>query len=262
MPSGKSSSVVTLLGIDLAWGEKNPDGVAVLRLSGRTLEVVDICRVHGDTFLLGLVERMTGTGRTFVAVDAPLVCPNVMGTRPVDRLTHTLFGKFHAACHPANLTKCPRPVRIAEALQGRGFEIGWDIGKRSVAEVYPHPAMVRAFGLDRIIKYKKGRVLEKRREFRRYQRCFRALLEKEWAGLKVKGWHLVDNLLRETWTKDAEDRTDALFCVWIAWNHIRHEGRRSEVIGNRETGFILLPKGAGPAGGTGPKTSARNRATG
>ena len=43
-------------------------------------------------------------------------------------------------------------------------------GGRWVAEVYPHPAMVRMFGLPRIIKYKKGSVAERRKEFSKIAR--------------------------------------------------------------------------------------------
>ena len=178
----------------------------------------------------------------FVTVDAPIVCPNRTGTRPVDRLTHRMFHRQHAACHPANLMRCPRPPRVARLLQRKGFRVGWEtrVGVRWVAEVYPHPAMVRMFGLPRIIKYKKGSVAERRKEFRRLQGLMRKLMKRRFPGLKLN--QETRNLLKEKWSKPVEDRTDALFCALIGMWHWMHRGKRSEVIGDRETGFILLPE--------------------
>src|SRR5512137_2490841 len=143
---------IRIAGIDLAWGERKPDGVCALEASSRGAWVITAGLTHGDDELLGWVARHVGTGPAFLAVDAPLVCPNPTGARPVDALTHVHFGKFHAGCHPANATKCPRPPRVAAKLAERGFRLGWEgLGQlpspRLVAEVYPHPAMVRLFGL-------------------------------------------------------------------------------------------------------------------
>ncbi|MER3525266.1 MAG: hypothetical protein C4326_14795 [Ignavibacteria bacterium] len=126
---------------------------------------------YNDAILAVLCNPIAAHDSAFVTIDAPIVCPNRTGTRPVDRLTHTMFDQEHAACHPANLTTCPRPVRIRRKLERPGFATGWDIGsaKLLVAEVYPHPAIVRLFRLPRIIKYNKERVTKSRREFARYQ---------------------------------------------------------------------------------------------
>jgi len=190
--------------------------------------------------LIGETSRNYQT--VFVTVDAPIVCPNRTGTRPVDRLTHRMFHREHAACHPANLMRCPRPPRVARLLQRKGFRVGWEIrvGGRWVAEVYPHPAMVRMFGLPRIIKYKKGSVAERRKEFQRLQGLMRKLMKRRFPGLKLN--QETRSLLRQRWSKPVEDRTDALFCALIGMWHWMHRGKRSEVIGDRKTGFILLPE--------------------
>ena len=190
--------------------------------------------------LIGETSRNYQT--VFVTVDAPIVCPNRTGTRPVDRLTHRMFHREHAACHPANLIRCPRPPRVARLLQRKGFRVGWETlaGGRWVAEVYPHPAMVRMFGLPRIIKYKKGSVAERRKEFQRLQGLMRKLMKRKFPGLTLN--QETRNLLREKWSKPVEDRTDALFCALIGMWHWMHRGKRSEVIGDRKTGFILLPE--------------------
>lgn len=243
-----SSSEILIAGIDLAWGEKKHDGVCFASFDSarRRARLEGYAYPQGDYALIAALEGMLPPGRAaFVAIDAPIVCPNETGARPVDRLTHTLFHWQHAACHPANLGKCARPPRVLATLRERlGFAAGWGTdalcaGARIAAEVYPHPAMVRMFGLERIIKYKKGPVAAKRREFRRLQRLLSALLAEEF------GWLALDAdtpaLLGEPWSKPVEDRIDALFCALIALRHVREAGARSEVIGDLDTGFILLP---------------------
>ncbi|MFM8654097.1 MAG: DUF429 domain-containing protein [Verrucomicrobiota bacterium] len=234
---------VLLVGVDLAWGEKKHDGVCFLEWDGKRGRVAGFAYPQGDRELWEAIqERMKGWESVFVTVDAPIVCPNRTGTRPVDRLTHRMFHREHAACHPANLTKCPRPSRIAKLLQKEGFRVGWKsaAGKKTVAEVYPHPAMVRMFGLPRIVKYKKGSVVERRKEFRRLQRLLKGCLKKKFPKLAMDAE--TKSLLAQRWSKPVEDRTDAFFCALIGLWHWMHRGRKSEVIGDKRTGFILLPR--------------------
>ena len=235
-------AAVSIIGLDLAWGERRPDGMCLLRGGDRRAQVVRHDLVFGDEALLAWFRGHVPAGPALVMVDGPIVCPNPAGSRPVDRLTHTLFGRFHAACHPANATKCPRPARVAARLAELGFTVGWAParGSRLVAEVYPHPAMVRLFGLDRIVKYKQGPVTGRRREFRRLQRLLRACLAVQFPEVSPSAE--TRRLLRAPWTKHVEDRTDALFCALLGWQHWRDRGRSSEVIGDRATGFILLPR--------------------
>jgi predicted RNase H-like nuclease len=236
---------VLLIGIDLAWGEKKHDGVCFLEWDGKRGAVAGFAYPQGDRELREEVVRASrGKPSVFVTVDAPIVCPNRTGTRPVDRLTHRMFHREHAACHPANLTKCPRPPRIARLLRKEGFRVGWKpgAGKKTVAEVYPHPAMVRMFGIPRIVKYKKGGVAERRKEFRRLQGLLRRCLKKKFPRLAIDAE--TKSLLAQRWSKPVEDRTDALFCALIGLWHWMHRGKRSEVIGDLKTGFILLPEGS------------------
>lgn len=246
-------AAATLIGIDLAWGDRKPDGVCVAGARNGRVRILEYAYPRGDAELLAVVrERLHPTRSLLLTIDAPILCPNRTGTRPVDRLTHTMFHREHAACHPANSTKCPRPPRIRRALGTMGIATGWDLAssRQLAAEVYPHPAMVRLFRLERIVKYKRGRVGEKRKEFRRLQGLVRELLgtEMQW----VTGGADTEELLRAPWTKRTEDLTDALFCALIGAWHWRYGGRRSEVIGNARTGFILLPGDLRSRAGTSP----------
>jgi len=232
-----------IIGIDLAWGEKKSDGVCLLEANRSEACVRGFGYPTGDEELLGFLSlALEETKQVLLTIDAPIICPNRTGTRPVDRLTHTMFHREHAACHPANSTKCPRPPRILRKLRSRGITPGWEIepGMKIAAEVYLHPAMVRLFKLPRIVKYKKGKVAERRQEFRRLQRLMRKLLSTEFRFLHLNAETYT--LLREPWSKPVEDKADALFCALIGLWHWRYRGRRSQVIGDLKTGFILLPE--------------------
>lgn len=232
-----------IFGIDLAWGEKKPDGLAWITATRNRARVRETTLTRGDAALVEwITQRLRLRDRVLVMVDAPLVIPNRTGARPVDKLTHVLFRRQHAGCHPAYLDKCPRPPRVAGLLEKEGFTVGWDLqtAKKMVAEVYPHPAMVRLFGLDRIIKYKRGRVAEKHAEFARLQRLFRRCLKEDFPALELDA--TTKKLLRQPWTKPVEDETDGLFCALIGLWHWQHRGKLTQVLGDLATGFILVPQ--------------------
>ncbi len=242
-----------IAGIDLAWGERNGDGLCLLHAQeaggGYRAEVAECAHVFGDAALLDWVETRLppAAGRSLLLFDAPVVCPNATGSRPVDRLTTSRFGRFHAGPHPANSTRCGRPLRLVRALEERGGTVGWRLGSadRLLAEVFPHPATVRLLGLDRIVKYKRGPVAARRLEFTRLQNLLRRCLRTRFASDEWPETPALTAVLAAPWTKPAEDRLDAFVCALIGYHHWRHAGRRSEVLGDLETGFILLPAADG-----------------
>ena len=122
-----------------------------------------------------------------------------------------------------------------------------------MAEVYPHPAMVRWFGLAERLPYKRGRVAEKRTVFRELQGHLMKALAVHFPEVELAP--SVRALLREPWTKDVEDQTDALVCALIGYWHVASGGRRTQVLGDLETGFLLVPEvrpeSAGKAGSDG-----------
>jgi predicted RNase H-like nuclease len=231
-----------IVGVDLAWGERKRDGLCLIEASRHRAVVRAVAHTLGDEAFLWWLQEHTKALPVMVMVDAPIVCPNATGSRPVDRLTHRLFGRQHAGCHPANSTKCPRPARLAKRLAAAGCKIGWDFrsASRLVCEVYPHPAMLRLFGLDRIVKYKRGPVANRRREFRRLQALLRNCLAQKFPELKLN--EQTTELLTAGWSKPVEDKLDALFCALIGCHHYLRGPGQSEVLGDRKSGFILLPK--------------------
>lgn len=242
-----SSTTVRIIGLDLAWGSRQPDGIALLEVSSTSCQWIDGGRIGpgDDTLIEWLTLRLPDSCPALIAIDAPIVCPNRNGARPVDRITQRHFGRYHAGCHPANLTLCPRPPRVLARLEELGFIPGWDLGAtRQASEVYPHPAMIRWFQLDQIIKYKRPPMARRRQEFLRYQRLLEGFLTREYPDLALT--IPVQQLLQAPWNKDAEDRLDALFCALIGAHHWRHRGTRTEVLGNLASGFLLIPESGDP----------------
>ena len=105
------------IGIDLAWGQRNPTGVAVLDDAGTLLHV---SRQHSDEEILDAV-RAYAEGPCVVALDAPLVVTNPTGNRPCEAALNADFARFDAGAHPSNTGKTEfrdgtRAGRLAEAL--------------------------------------------------------------------------------------------------------------------------------------------------
>ncbi len=229
---------MTLIGIDLAWGEKNPDAIAPIRITGGKAAWLPPILTHGDAALLAAVEDLAGDTPAHLAIDGPIICPNPSGSRPVDKLTHKHFHRQHAGCHPANLTLTPRPPLVGRLLSKAGFALDWDPDLPRLAyEVYPHPALVRFLNLDRILRYKRGPVAHRRAEFSKLQSFVRDKSSAEKITLPPP----VAELLHRPWTKPNEDLTDALVCALIAHHHWRHRGLLTQILGDKDTGFLLIP---------------------
>jgi predicted RNase H-like nuclease len=221
--------------------------------------------VRGDAALVSWLRESLGEGPALLALDAPIICRNRTGARPVDREVHRRFGRAHAGCYPANLTRCPRPNRLRLCLEDVGFradfrmqephqarEEGGGLLRRQI-EVFPHPATLALFNLSRIIRYKKGTAVERGRELQRFQRLLHGSLAQVIPPVRIddaiRGIFDEDPaVLRGMARKRREDTLDAIVCALVGWIHWWHGAERSEVLGDLETGFIVVPRGDGQAG--------------
>ena len=245
------------LGLDLAWGEKRPTGVAVLDDDGRLVELAS--RTSEEEILEVLAAY--AEGEVLAAIDAPLVVTNPTGNRPAEAALNADFGRFEAGCHPTNTGKPEfaegtRAARICAAL-----DLDLDPasgGARRAIEVYPHPATIALFRLGRTLKYKNrpGRTLEEMRaallELVGHLRSLRTaevplLLEEHggWQDL-VRS---IEDAERKADLRRAEDQVDAVLCAYIALFRQRHP-ELTTVYGDAESGAIVtptLPDGHEPA---------------
>jgi len=235
----------TLIGLDLAWGERNPSAAVRLERGGDgVLAVAEHLALRGDDELLAWLDERAPAGPALVAVDAPLIAPNPAGTaRRCDRLVTRRFGRFHAGAYPANRERCQRPLRLAAALVERGWTLDPWKGRtgtwRCALEVFPHAAATLLFGLERIIKYKKGPLAERRLGLARLQELLHERLPQVEPPLRPFAREEVAHL-RGRALKHLEDRLDALLCAAVAARWLERPWS-CEVVGDTAGGYILVP---------------------
>ena len=241
------------VGLDLAWSSRNPSGVVVLAPGedGAWIPTHWSAELKEDQELVDFIREAVGMEPALVAIDAPLVVPNETGIRPCDRELSQAYRKKEAGALPVSRARLGPKVR-GEALVAKLSELGFELrahvekgaAVRQVVEVFPHPAMVELFGLERTLKYKarKGRTLEFRlRELSRYVELLRSL--KRWEPALAAGALLPEALqgLKGKALKALEDLLDACFCAYIGlwlW-HWGPAGYR--LFGGEKEGFILVP---------------------
>lgn len=217
---------VACVGIDLAWGGKARTGLARLDSTGR---LVDSTSVVTDEEIDAFIAANNEPGRTIAAIDAPLIVVNETGQRPCEREISKKFGKYHASAHTSNLKRShfnpkPRGLRLAHRWNW-SVDPGDRLATVSCAiEVYPHPAMVSLFNLDRIIPYKGKRKRSVPQRQVAFERLFN-LMNKHLDGLL----HLTENARwielhnqattasRQADLDRVEDEVDAIFCAYLAW---------------------------------------------
>ena len=239
------------IGVDLAWGVRQPTGLAVLDDSGRLLHV---SAVRTDEEIVAVLERYT-EGACLVAFDAPLIVRNATGNRPGEAALNKDFARFDAGAHPANTGKpefadTPRGARVAGLL---GLDMNPRSGReRRAIEVYPHPATVALFRLGRTLKYKNkpGRDLERLRgELLVLMGLLEGLSAGEpamtlagpgctdaWPGLRRQ----VQHATRKSELRVVEDQVDAVVCAYVA---LFAESRPEDVTtyGDFESGYVVTP---------------------
>jgi predicted RNase H-like nuclease len=241
------------VGLDLAWGEKNSTGIAVVDAQGRLLHVG---AGHDDESIEAAVEPYVSDD-CLVAIDAPLIVRNSAGARPCETALNRDFHAFEAGAHPANTEnpafKRPRGARIANALTLDMNPVS--TSTRRAIEVYPHPATIALFGLAKTLKYKRGSFEARQHELLHLMTLIEGL-DKASPRLRVNhnvSWvelrKRVEAATRPVQLDRDEDPVDAVVCAYVAlfWYH-----RPADVTlyGDFATGYIVtptLPPDAAPA---------------
>ncbi|WP_286670889.1 DUF429 domain-containing protein [Mycobacterium paraterrae] len=232
------------VGLDLAWGERNNTGVAVVDSDGRLLHVG---AAHDDDSISAAVEPYL-SGDCLVAIDAPLIVANPTGSRPCEAALNRDFRSFEAGAHPANTTNPalthPRAARIATALS-----LDMNPASRSsrrAIEVYPHPATIALFGLAKTLKYKKGSFEKRQQELLRLMTLIEGLdratprlrinHNQTWMELRRR----VEAATRPVHLDRDEDPVDAVLCAYVGlyWYHRPED---VTIYGDYGSGYIVTP---------------------
>lgn len=243
------------VGVDLAWGERRPTGLAVLDDAGRLVHVSQA--TNDDEIVAALAPYVESD--CLVAIDAPLIVKNATGSRAAEALLNADFARFDAGAHPSNtnrpeLREQPRGARIAARL---GLDMNPRSGRaRRAIEVYPHPATVALFRLGRTLKYKNkpGRDLT---QLRAELTLLLDLLEARASAeppLVVDGdpaeqagsrsWRALREAVqaaeRKSELRFVEDQVDAVVCAYVGLFATR-KPERTTTYGDFETGYIVTP---------------------
>ncbi|WP_375473077.1 DUF429 domain-containing protein [uncultured Nostoc sp.] len=239
------------IGIDLGW-RSQPSGLCCLEWIDGQLQLLDLDRKDAIADILTWIDRSVQPDEpAIIAVDAPTLIPNATGSRLPDKLSHKYFGKYHAGCYPANqnLPFADRTINFGLELELRGFAHAPIIEPQKLSryqiEVFPHPAIVNLFNLKRILKYKKGRLNERRLELIKlynYVIDFLPTLEPPLRPLRLGGSFFSEIPHTGTALKATEDKLDSLICAYVAayWWYWGKE--RNLVLGDRTTGYIVIPQ--------------------
>lgn len=232
------------VGLDLAWGEKNQTGVAAVDSGGRLLQVAV---ATDDDSIIDAIAPFTGD-ECVVAFDAPLIVKNATGHRPADLAFNRDFAKFDAGARPAFTEKPelrhPRAARLATALN---LDVDpASTASRKAIEVYPHPATVVLFGLDKTLKYKRGPFSDRQRDLLKLMTLIeglddatprlRANRNMTWVELRKR----VEAASRPVQLDRDEDAVDAVLCAYVGlyWYHRPDD---VTIYGDVETGYIVTP---------------------
>ena len=216
----RSLTAGTIIGVDLAWGERAPTGLCACDESGMVIASATAVR---DEEIFAWIEQFRPLST--VAFDAPLIVKNETGMRLCEHELNRRFGRFHAGCYPTNLGLLKGRVRAKEIADALELTPG-----RSAIEVYPHSALVTIGGLDRVLEYKArpGRTLDSRRsemvrltELIRRVDGFDAASGPRWAEL----FELVTTAPTRAALRRGEDELDAHVCAIVGLLHTRGDSR-------------------------------------
>jgi predicted RNase H-like nuclease len=234
----------SVLGIDAAWTEAQPSGVALVeetvagwrlrRLASSYQGFVrgsDGARPTGSlpdpAALLATCVALLGREPDLIAVDMPLSYAPITGRRRSDDCISRAYGARKAGTHTPS---GKRPGAISDRLRAAFKALGYDLlvqpgpTRPGLIEVYPHPALIELTGACERLPYKASKA-------RAYWPRLTERDERRTALFQVWGWIIgaLEIEIRGTaaalpplnhgWNgwelKAYEDMLDAVVCAWV-----------------------------------------------
>ncbi len=241
------------IGVDLAWGPRNPSGVAVIGgdVTHGALIATDLLR-SDEEIVAWVLEHAADA--SIVAIDAPLRVPNDSGRRPAEAEISRAFARYHAGAHPANRQRLTvngvvRGESLAARFESLNFVHRPEVIAlqpiRQIVEVYTHPAIIAFFDLPAIVRYKARRnraPAERLAEFQRLQTLLLSLTRADPALTGADAFLTRDlSALTNARLKAYEDQLDAIVCAYTAHYLWRWGMARARVFGSLERGYITTP---------------------
>ena len=238
------------VGIDFGWSS-GASGLSCLVWQDNQLEILDLTTIlEIDGILAWIDSWVDSTSPALVAVDAPTIINNPKGMRLADKLTHKYFGRYHAGCYPANLSLkfADRTVGFSKSLTAKNFQHAPTIKPKQLGkyqiEVFPHPATINLFGLEKILKYKKGRNSDRQQELIKLRNYIIEVLPQLEPALSKKSLAAIPAIARQLTGKELkaiEDMLDSLICAYVAAHWWYWGEAKNLVLGDLDNGYIVIP---------------------
>jgi predicted RNase H-like nuclease len=239
--------VPAVLGIDAAWTDHEPSGVALLRQNGSKWQCLRAAPsysafcgdfswedpiagtpVDAQAVLSACRHLLGGVQPRAIAVDMPLAATRIGGRRCADDNVSQRFGHRKCATHsPSAARPGPTGRWLHESFAGLGYCLATSSSRRTlpaILEVYPHVALLGLTGRDQRLPYKvaknatywPGHPPETRKQ----------LLVEEWSAILASLRQIIDGIdlplpdrpQERTFQhlKRYEDAIDALVSAWVA----------------------------------------------
>ncbi|NEO83577.1 MAG: DUF429 domain-containing protein [Spirulina sp. SIO3F2] len=236
------------IGVDLGW-TSGATGLCCLQLVGSNLELASLTtHTPLPEVWQWFDQQILPTEPGLVAVDAPTLIPNATGSRLCDRLAHKHFGRYHAGAYPANqgLPFAQQTTSFGDRLTELGFAHAPTIEPqqpgRYQIELFPHPATIQLFGLSRILKYKKGKLRDRKLALAQLHQHITTVLPTLVPALALPIPLPSDySALTSKQLKAIEDQLDSLLCAYVGAHWWWWGTARNWVLGDAQTGYIVVP---------------------
>jgi predicted RNase H-like nuclease len=237
-----------LAGIDLAWkSDRNPSVAAFGDLEGSILTLNRIeTNLRGLDIMKSLFEEEKDV--VGVAIDGPLIIPNMTGQRACERELTRDYIRFGVGCHSTNLHLYPEAgsTELSAYLEDKGFKhLGRVRDGKFQIECYPHPSLIEIFGLSERLRYKKGTLLQKKEGQVKLTQYLQELRKSRFVSLFMQPRlsRYFDNAyigeLHGMSLKQNEDILDAIVCLYVSAMYARQLPYR--VYGLQREGYIYVP---------------------
>lgn len=253
-----------VLGIDAAWTENEPSGVALVQAAARGWSCVAVAPSYSSFIavadgipvdwsvkpmgsslradaLITAARKLAGGDVEIISADIPLATVRITGRREADKAVSKAFAKNWCSTHSPNEQ---RPGVISEAIRDTIEKQGYSLATKSMRprskaliECYPHPALLVLCNRVRRLSYKVGKFrFEDRQVVTDELNIIISRLDREITGSRVLipaipiGGPLAA-------LKRWEDAVDALVAAWVG---IRYLEGTAEPYGDA-TAAIWIP---------------------
>lgn len=251
----------TVLGIDAAWTDHQPSGVALVQQQGQSWRCLAVAPSYASFLalaegfpvdwgarhrgskpdvreLLNASARMAGRPVDLIAIDMPLSTEPIGGRRSADQQVSSEYGSRGCSVHSPTTT---RPGALADELRSDLEQLGHPLQTTTtqqsaaggVLEVYPNVAVLALLGCDYRLEYKVSRssrywpglpIQQRIENLLGNFRRIHGALERQIEAIDLP---LPEPAAMATLSalKPLEDSLDALVCAWMAMQHLQSRTR-------------------------------------